>query len=158
MKKYVSLILFLALLIGCKSTALVNTKLDNKTERMLKGDFTLTAVNYAGSDYFKVTSFKLSDSKCFINSDWSFVSNNNKGTITLNNVNSACKDFSSPITWYINKEGKFVLKIINDYKAKEVNNGFVLTINNVTETSFDLTDKINVGGQVKDITYSFKKQ
>ena len=158
MKKTLCILLFLTAIIGCKSTSVVNTKLDNKKERLLKGNWTISAVNYPGSDYIKVESFNLGDSKCFVGSDWKFISNNNKGDMTLNNSSSACKDFSSPITWYINKEGNFVLKIINDYKAKQVNNGFVLNVNNITESSFDLVDKINVAGDIKNITYSFQRK
>ena len=159
MKKTLSIFLFLtAIIIGCKSTAIVNTKLDNKTERMLKGTFTITSVNFPGSDFLKVTSFNLADSKCFIGSDWSFISNNNKGEMKMNNPSTSCKDFSSPITWYINKDKSFVLKIINHYKAKEVNTGFVLSVKNTTPTSFDLVDRINVAGQTKEITYSFQRK
>jgi hypothetical protein len=158
MKKTLCIFLFLTAMIGCKSTSIVNTKLDNKTERILKGNFTITSVNFPGSDYFKVTSFNLGDSKCLVGSDWSFISNNNKGEMKLNNIDTTCKDFSSPITWYINKDGNFVFKFINNYKAKEVNNGFVLNINNITETSFDLVDKINVAGETKNITYSFQRK
>ena len=151
--------LFLATFIACKSTApAVNTKLDNKTERMLKGNWTITSVDYPGADFFKVTSFNLADSKCFIGSNWNFISNNNKGTMSVNNPNTTCKEFSSPITWYINKEGNFVLKIINDHKAKEVNYGFVLNVNDVTENSFNLVDKINVSGATKNIKYTFQRQ
>lgn len=157
MRKNLFILLLLSAFISCKSTSVVNTNVDNKTERMLKGDWILTSVNYPNSAYFKVNSFNIEDSKCFVNSNWSFVSNNNKGKMSLNNASSDCKNFSSPITWYINKEGNFVLKIINDYKAKEVNNGFVLAINNVTESSFDLIDTINVAGQTKKITYTFQR-
>ena len=151
--------LFLATFIACKSTTpAVNTKLDNKTERMLKGNWTITSVDYSGADFFKVTSFNLADSKCFIGSNWNFISNNNKGTMSVNNPNTACKEFSSPITWYINKEGNFVLKIINDHKAKEVNYGFVLNVNDVTENSFNLVDKINVSGAIKNIIYTFQRK
>jgi hypothetical protein len=158
MKKTLIMLLFLTAVIGCKSTSIVNTKLDNKTERLLKGDFVITAVNFPGSDFLKVTSFNLGDSKCLVGSDWSFVSNNNKGEMTLNSPNTTCKDFSSPIKWYINKSGEFVFKFTNDYKAKEVINGFVLSITNITETSFDLVDEINVAGQTKNITYSFQRK
>lgn len=158
MKKTLFFIIFLATLVGCKSTSVVNTKLDNKTEKMLKGNWTITAVNFPGSDYLKVNSFNLGDSKCFIGSDWSFISNNNKGQMSLNTADTSCKEFSSPITWYINKNGEFVLKIINNHKAKNVNNGFVLNINKVTATSFNLVDKINVAGQTKNITYTFQRK
>ena len=151
--------LFLATLVACKSTApAVNTKLDNKTERMLKGNWTITSVSYPGDDFFKVNSFNLADSKCFIGSNWNFISNNNKGTMSVNNPNTTCKEFSSPITWYVNREGNFVLKIINDHKAKEVNYGFVLNVNDVSENSFNLVDKINVSGAIKNIKYTFQRK
>ena len=144
------------LLFGCKSQSVTNTNVDNKTERVIKGDWMVTNVSFPGSDYIKVTSFDLADSQCFVGSTWKFVSNNNKGTMTLNNAN--CIAFSSPITWYINQEGNFVMKIINDYKAKKVNQGYILRVANVTETTFELIDKINVGGSIKEVTYQFQKQ
>ncbi|CAM1346814.1 hypothetical protein [Tenacibaculum crassostreae] len=158
MKKLSIIYLFVFMIIGCKSTSVTNTKLDNKTERMLKGNWTITAVNFAGSEYLKVNSFNIEDSNCFIGSNWSFISNNNEGEMALNNPSTDCKDFSSPITWYVNKDRNFVLKIINNHKAKDVNSGYILRLNNVTENSFELIDKINVAGQTKDITYSFQRK
>jgi hypothetical protein len=156
MKKNILIMVFSILLFGCKSQSVTNTNVDNKTERVIKGDWMITNVSFPGSDYIKVTSFDLADSKCFIGSTWKFVSNNNKGTMTLNDV--SCIAFSSPITWFINQEGVFVMKILNDYKAKKVNQGYTLRVANVTETSFELIDKINVGGSIKEVTYKFQKQ
>lgn len=144
------------LFFGCKSQSVTNTNVDNKTERVIKGNWVITNVSFPGSDYIKVTSFDLADSKCFEGSTWKFVSNNNTGTLTLNDP--SCIAFSSPITWFINQEGQFVMKIINDYKAKKVNQGYILRVANVTETSFELIDKINVGGSMKEVTYQFQKQ
>ena len=158
MKKTVFFLLFITVLISCKSTSTVNTKLDNKTERILKGDWVVISVDFPGSEYIKANSFNLADSKCFVGSNWSFISNNNKGEMSINNPNTNCKNFSSPITWYINKESNFIFKIINDYKSKNVDTGFVLQLNNVTETSFELIDKINVAGQTKKITYKFLRK
>lgn len=158
MKKIVAILLFSIAFIGCKSTtSVVNTKLDNKTERIFKGSWTISAVNFPGSEVLKVESFYIADSNCFVGSNWNFISNNNKGDMKLNNPSSTCLEYSSPITWYINKEGKFVFKFTNNYKAKEVSNGFVLDIKNITENSFDLVDNINVAGVSKNITYTFQK-
>lgn len=144
------------LFFGCKSQSVTNTNVDNKTERVIKGNWVITNVSFPGSDYIKVTSFDLADSKCFEGSTWKFVSNNNTGTMSLNDT--SCIAFSSPITWFINQEGDFVMKIVNDYKAKKVTQGYVLKVANVTETSFELVDKINVGGSMKEVTYQFQKQ
>lgn len=160
MKKIILLLLVITTLItGCKTVSdVTNTKLDNKKERLLKGTWVLTAVDYPGADFLKIKSFSIEDSKCFVGSNWTFISNNNKGEMALTSTNSSCKDFSSPITWYINKEGKFVLKIINDYKAKEQTQGFILEIKNISETGFLLVDTINVANQITNITYTFTKQ
>lgn len=156
MKKSIILLLLAVAFIGCKPKQTVtNTKLDKKTEVALKGNWTLNAVTYPGSDYIKVTSFDIADSKCFVGSTWKFISNNNKGDMALNS--SSCTSFSSPITWYINKDGQFVMKIINETKSKKVLEGYVLTVTNLTENSFHLVDKVNVGGKMIDVVYQFQR-
>lgn len=153
----IAIFLFLTLIFfGCKpKQTVVNTKLDTKTEVAIKGNWKISSVTYPGSDYIKVNSFDLADSKCFVGSNWKFISNNNKGEMTLNAA--ACTSFTSPITWYINKDGNFVMKIINNLKAKKVLEGYVLTIANSTESSFQLIDKINVGGQFVNVVYQYTR-
>lgn len=156
MKKGFMLILLTIVMAACKSTSVTNTKLDDKTEQLLRGEWTLTSVNYPGSDYIKVTSFQLADSKCFVNSQWKFVSNNNKGSLALSDA--SCAAFESPITWFINKEGKFVMKVLNaDGKAKKVKEGYVLSIKNASNSSFQLVDQISVGGKLTEVVYQFNK-
>jgi hypothetical protein len=156
MRKTAILLFFTLIFFGCKpKQTIVNTKLDTKTEVAIKGDWKITSVTYPGSDYIKVNSFDLADSKCFVGSTWKFISNNNKGEMTLNAT--SCTSFTSPITWYINKEGNFVMKIINNAKAKKVLEGYILTIANSTDSSFQLIDKINVGGQFVNVVYQFNR-
>ena len=156
MKKSVMLLFLAVIFIGCKPKQTVtNTKLDTKMEVAIKGNWTITSVTFPGSDYIKVNSFDLADSKCFVGSTWKFISNNNKGEMAL--ANASCTAFSSPITWYVNKDGNFVMKIINDTKAKKVLEGYVLTIANATESGFQLIDKVNVGGQYVNVTYQFNR-
>jgi hypothetical protein len=112
-------------------------------------------VNYPGSDVIKVTSFDLADSKCFIGSKWKFVSMSNKGSLALNSPN--CTAYATPITWFINKEGEFVLKILDEAKAKTVKSGYVLRVANQTEKSFQLVDQINVAGKMTAVVYQFDK-
>lgn len=155
MKKTFLLLLIAVFTSGCKSKSATNTKLDNKTEVALKGEWNISSVTYPGSDYIKVTSFDVADSKCFVGSNWKFISNNNKGNMALNNA--SCTGFSSPITWFINKEGQFVMKIINETKSKKVLDGYVLRVANITDTSFQLIDKISVGGKMTDVVYQFAR-
>jgi hypothetical protein len=155
--KKVLLILALALFaFSCKTPSATNAKLDRKAQVQMKGDWTITSVTYPSSEFVKVNSFSLADSQCFVNSTWKFVSNNNKGFMSLTNAN--CPSFSSPITWFVNREGQFVMKVLNaGEKAKKVRDGYVLNIANQTPTSFQLVDKIDVGNMPTEVVYQFTK-
>jgi hypothetical protein len=166
MKKTITLLIVAVVFFACKSTSgtstpvviepVANTKLDKSSQVAIKGNWIITSVSYPGSNYFKVNSFQIPDSQCMIGSTWNFISNNNKGSMSL--TKSDCPSFSSPIVWSINKDGLFVLKIVEaGVKSKTVTQGYLLRVANQTETSFQLIDTINVGGQNKDITYQFEK-
>lgn len=144
-------------IVGCKSAEPVtNTKLDNKAEVALKGNWKITEVSFPGSNYFNITSFNIADSKCFVGSQWKFVSNNNKGEMNL--TATGCQTYGSSITWYINKEGNMVMKFLSEgIKAKHTASGYILKVANVTSNSFQLVDKMNVGGQIVDVVYQFNK-
>ena len=153
------------MIIACKSASsttasneapTLSTKLDKSTQVALKGNWVLTNVSYPGSDYIKVNSFDLADSKCFIGSTWNFISNNNKGSMAL--TAPSCTGFSSPIVWSINNQGAFILKILDaGVKAKKVREGYLLKVAGVTESSFQLIDNITVGSQSKEVVYQFQR-
>ena len=156
MKKIFLLSMLTLFFVSCKSTSATNTKVDNTKERLMKGEWTISSVSYIGSEYIKVQSFGLADSKCFEGSKWKLISNNNKGDMALTKAD--CMSFSSPITWFVNKDGQFVLKVLNaGEKAKKVRDGYVLDVANQTETSFQLIDMINVGGKSTNVVYQFEK-
>jgi hypothetical protein len=156
MKQLIFSGIFALLLAGCKSTSATTTKLDHTSQVGIKGSWTISSVSYPGSDYITVNSFQIADSKCFEGSSWKFISNNNKGEMSI--TKGGCPAFSSPITWFINKDGQFVLKILSaGEKAKKVRDGYVLSVANQTESSFQLVDKIDVGGKMTDVVYQFQK-
>lgn len=156
MKKLFLLSALTIFFVSCKSKSVTNTAVDNKTERMMKGDWVISSVTYPGSEYIKVQSFNLADSQCFEGSNWKLISNNNKGDMAL--TKSDCMAFSSPISWFVNKDGQFVLKVLNaGEKAKKVRDGYILNVANQTENSFQLIDKINVGGKMTEVVYQFEK-
>lgn len=148
MKKFLSLCMLVALFASCGS-------LDQKSQTGIKGNWGITSVTYPGSDYIKVTSFDVADSKCFEGSNWNFVANNNKGTMSLTKAN--CPSFTSPIVWTVTKDGSFNLKITEGEKAKRVTQGYTLMVRNQTESSFQLIDNVNVGGKAVEVTYQFQK-
>jgi hypothetical protein len=156
MKKIILVCALAVLMFACKSTSATSTKTDRKSQVAIKGDWVISAVTYPGSQYVKVNSFQLADSECFVGSTWKFVSNNNKGTMALTKTN--CVAFSSPITWFVNDQGQFVLKVLDaGEKARKVRDGYILGVANQTETSFQLVDKIDVAGKMTDVVYQFQK-
>jgi hypothetical protein len=156
MKRILFLTAIALVLFSCKSTSITNSKLDKGAQVAMKGNWVISSVSYPGSEYIKVNSFQIADSQCFEGSTWKLVSNNNKGNMSLTKY--GCAPFTSPITWFVNREGEFVLKVLNaDIKAKKVREGYVLQVANQTETSFQLIDKITVGGKLTDVVYQFQK-
>lgn len=157
MRKIVFIVVMSVFALACKPKQTVtNTKLDNKSERLIKGDWQISSVSYVGSDVFKVTSFNIADAKCFEGSQWSFVSNNNTGEMVLNKSN--CVTYGSRITWFVNKDGNFVMKFLTEgVRAKHTAAGYVLKIANQSETSFQLIDRASVGSNSAEIIYQFDK-
>lgn len=159
MRKFLFFLALPLLLFACKTSApstSPSAKLDRSSQVEIKGNWTITSVSYPGSAYIKVNAFQIADSKCFVGSTWTFISNNNKGNMSLNSGD--CAAFSSPIVWSINKEGMFGLKIIAPgVKSKKVTQGFMLKVVNQSKTEFQLIDVINVGGQNKEVVYQFQK-
>ncbi|OYQ45649.1 hypothetical protein CHU92_01820 [Flavobacterium cyanobacteriorum] len=129
--------------------------LDTKSQSGLKGDWIITKVSYPGSEYIKVTSFDMADSKCLEGSSWKFIPNNNKGTLSI--AKTGCPSFSSPIVWTVTKEGNFTLKITEGEKAKRVTHGYFLKMRNQSESSFQLIDNVEVGGKNVEVVYQFQK-
>jgi curli biogenesis system outer membrane secretion channel CsgG len=156
MKKIILLCALSVLMFACKSTSATSTNIDSRAQIAMKGNWVISSVSYPGSQYVKVNSFQIADSDCFVGSNWKFVSNNNKGTMAL--TKASCTSFSSPITWFVNKDKQFVLKVLNaGLKAKKVKEGYILMLANQTPTSFQLVDKIDVAGKMTDVVYQFQK-
>lgn len=159
MTRLLFVFVFSVFALSCKTsapTSNVASKTGRSVQSGLKGTWQITNVSYPGSDYFKVNSFQIADSKCFIGSTWSFIPNNNKGNLSLTNPD--CQSFNSPIVWSIDKAGMFGFKIIDaGIKSKNVTQGYLLRVANQTDTSFQLIDVISVEGQKKDIIYQFEK-
>ena len=155
MKKFIVMSALAVLILSCKSKSATDTKLDSRTQVAMKGNWTISSVTYPNSNMIKVNSFDLADSQCFVGSNWKFVSNNNKGNFSLNSPK--CTSYSTPITWFVNKDGQFVLKILDESKARRVKDGYILKVANLTDNSFQLLDNIDVAGKTTDVVYQFSR-
>jgi len=75
MKKIFALLTVSLLLFACGTT-----KIERQSERTFKGNWTLNSITYPNSTGFvDVTLFQDASAKCFRNSQWNFISNNNQG-------------------------------------------------------------------------------
>jgi Lipocalin-like domain len=156
MKKLFLLLSLLLIVVSCKPKEKVaNTTIARKSNVAIKGDWKITSVTYPGSDYIKVTSFDLADSKCMVGSTWKFISNNNSGNMAM--ASAGCPSYETKITWYVNKEDQFILKFLDESKAKKVKEGYILKVAEQSENSFQLLDGINVGGKMVNVVYQFTK-
>ncbi|WP_293890588.1 lipocalin family protein [Flavobacterium sp.] len=155
MKKFILMSALAVLILSCKSKSATDTKLDSKTQVAMKGNWSVSSVTYPNSNMIKVNSFDLADSQCFVGSKWKFVSNNNKGNFSLNSPK--CTSYSTPITWFVNKDWQFVFKVLDESKAKRVKEGYILRVANLTDNSFQLIDNIVVAGKSTDVVYQFSR-
>lgn len=85
MRKIIILTFVTALLTSCGAT-----KIERQAQQTLKGEWILNKVSYPDSQgVFMVNLFNDASASCFIGSNWSFVSNNNHGTYSINDANCA---------------------------------------------------------------------
>lgn len=148
------IIMFIALsfIVACSSS----TSVSRSTQSELKGAWTVTGVSYKGSDVIKITSFGVADSQCLHGSVWNFIPNNNKGRLEL--TQEECPAYGTAIVWSITKENTFALKLITPgTKAKKITKGYNLKYVAQTETTFQLIDKVNIGGRLTNVVYQFQK-
>lgn len=153
--KKITLILVTLFVFGCKPTEkAVETKLNYQSQVAVKGDWQVTDVSYANSDYIKVSLFDLGNTKCFVNSTWHFISNNNKGNMKINDYSCA---YESDITWYINQNNEMVIKFLNGTKSKKVTTGYVVQYVPINENKFQLIEQADVLNKTQDIVLTFER-
>src|SRR5690625_2879804 len=79
MKKTILILILAGVMLSCGTT-----KMARNAQKTFKGDWILTEITYPGSSGFvDVTLFQDASTNCFVNSDWHFVPNNNKGYYQL---------------------------------------------------------------------------
>ena len=155
MKKIAILGLLFVTLMGCKTNqSTTSTKLDRSTQKNMNGSWVITQVTEPS--LLSIKAFGLAEATCLEGSVWTLNSNNNKGNMELTKAN--CPSYATPITWYINDAGQFVLKFLDTgEKSKNVRSGYTLRVANQTESSFQLIDQAAVGGKTVEVVYQFQK-
>lgn len=154
MKKIVLLLFSIVLLASCKSTSAVDNNVNYDAQKMVKGTWTLSNINYDNSNYIKVNLFDIASSDCFKYSNWNFISNNNKGTVMFQNGCAADRS----ITWYINKDGQMVLKFLNSESSRKTETGYVVDFVSVDDNNFMLRHNAMISNNPVEINMVFTRQ
>ncbi len=120
----------------------------------LKGEWTISDVDYNKS--FKIKPFdEGADINCFVGSSWKLIPNNYTGTYTLNGGGD-CPARTQAITFSVDKFSNVSIKKVGEgEKAKRVSAGYMLKLENPTESSFTLVQSVNADGSPMDVRYNF---
>ena len=141
------------LLASCSSTKVVRS-----SQKGLKGNWTLSSITTNQGNVVKIKElFDQASPDCFEGSHWSFVSNNNSGTYTFQNV--SCSVSANSIKWFMEENGdevNFLWKFIpKGTKAKDVKTGYKLKLVSQSETEFVLEQDAAFEGSMITIYYDF---
>lgn len=159
MKKLLFVIMAAFLVASCGPT-----KQATEARKTFKGDWVLNSITYPNNPgNFNVTLFNEASASCFQGSAWSFVSNNNTGTYTLQGP--ACSNAGERyFNWSIDEENTaagtfdFLLKPTDDRNRSTTGNqGFRINLTQLSETSMTWEQTVTLEGKPFMIRMNFTK-
>ena len=155
MKKLVLIVMAIGLF-SCGASKTVRA-----SKKVIKGNWTLSSIDYSKSGTYNVTLFNDATKDCFINSSWQFIPNNNTGTYTLNDSNCTAGDryfvFTIQEVDEVTGLYDFLLKPTNEKGKSETNQGFRLKLISLTETEMLWQQTVTVDGAPFMINMNFTK-
>ena len=139
------------------------TKVAKEARKTFDGNWTLTNITYPNNTgEFDVTLFNEATASCFTNSTWDFVSNNNRGTYTVQGM--GCDGGTRYFIWSIDGETAaagmydFLLKPTNEkYKSTTGNEGFRLSLTSLSENAMVWEQTVMLEGSPFTIRMNFSK-
>lgn len=146
------------LIISC-----TNTKAIADSEKLMRGNWTITDVSVSGVNESHVNINVLDEAKaqCFEGSNWYLVQNNASGSYTLNGGASDCPSRSNKIKWFVTEENGqsfFNFKrIYEGEKPKNIVNGYKLRISSNTGSQIVLVQDLTFEGKPVTVSYTFQK-
>lgn len=131
---------------------------DNRKDFLaMKGEWSLTSVNYDSSKFSIKPFDEGADINCWIGSTWKLIPNNWSGSYTLNGA-GACPTLTQPIKFEVKDGNHFVFKkIAQGTKAKHNIAGYSLYLVSRTNDYFSLKQSVPLGGEMVDVVYNFQK-
>ncbi|MGB5420081.1 lipocalin family protein [Algibacter sp.] len=151
------MLLFLAIgLLSCGTSKTVRV-----SKKVIKGDWTLSAISYNKTGNYNVTLLNDASKDCFEGSTWQFIPNNNTGVYAINKSSCPSGDRNFVFTIQeVNAETglyDFLLKPTNEKSKSETNQGFRLKLAALSETDMQWQQTVSVDGNPFIITMNFTK-
>lgn len=140
------------------------SKQASEARKTFKGDWVLNDISYPNeTGEFNVTLFNEASASCFEGSMWSFVSNNNQGTYTLQGPN--CSNAGEKyFNWSIDEDNTpqgmfdFLLKPTDsNSKSTTGGQGFRINLVQLSETSMTWEQTVTLEGSPFTIRMNFTK-
>lgn len=133
------------------------------SRKTLKGNWTLTDINYSRDGIYKVTLFNDVSSECMVGSSWQFIPNNNFGNYQLDS-SSGCEEGIRYFIWSIpDNDGEsdnydILIKPTDEKKKSIANNaGFRVNLAYLSDSNLTMTQTVSEGGSPFKITMNFTK-
>ncbi|QXP60349.1 lipocalin family protein [Olleya sp. HaHaR_3_96] len=154
--KQVITILFLSLLFSCGTSKTVK-----ESRKTIKGEWVINTISYSEAGTYKVSLFNDVSKTCFEQSTWRFIPNNNSGVYTINDSNCSTgeRNFNFTIQEIDSATGlyNFLLKPTDAKGNSETNQGFRLTLAQLSETNMRWEQTLTVDGKPFTINMNFTK-
>jgi len=138
-----------------------SSKIVRQSEKTIKGQWILSSINYSEAGTYNVTLFNDSSKKCFEQSTWQFIPNNNTGFYSI--INSTCdvgdRNFAFTIQETDPETGlyNFLLKPTNAKGKSENNQGFRLKLSQLSDLAMQWQQTVTVNGKPFTISMNFSK-
>lgn len=138
------------------------TKIVKKSEKTLKGNWTLDKVSSSVIGELKITLFGNTSRKCLKGSSWEFIPNNNTGSYTENGMD--CNLDKSYFVFSIDEVDEtsgfydFLLKPTDEKGKSATDKGYRLELLSLTESTMAWKHTIDFEGKPMTLTFNFTKQ
>lgn len=155
--KQIILFLFTISLLSCGTSKTVRA-----SKKVIKGNWTLSSINYSKAGTYNVTLLNDASKECFENSDWQFVPNNSTGTYSLTaaGCSNDIRNFIFTIDEVDENTGlyDFLLKPTDEKGKSATNHGFRFKLTSLSESVMQWQQTVRVDGMPFVINMNFTKQ
>lgn len=156
MKKILIILVLTGTVLACGTSKTVKA-----SHKVIKGNWTLTNIDYSEYGTFKITFFTDASKDCFEGSSWQFIPNNNTGTYTI--TSEGCVKGDRNFIFVIQEIDAntglydFLLKPTDAKHKSADNKGFRLKLADLSETNMKWTQTASIDGKTIKINMNFSK-